>query len=119
MPGVFQQSVDRITEDAKAAADLGIRAVLLFGIPARKDERASGVTDPKGVIQHAIAAIKKATPGDMSSSPTCAPASTPRTGTVAFLTNGATSTTTERWNCSLRAHSPMLVAASIWSPPRT
>lgn len=64
MPGVFQQSVDRIAEDAKAAAELGIRALLLFGIPARKDERASGVTDPAGEAQRAIAAIKRAT-GDM------------------------------------------------------
>jgi porphobilinogen synthase len=60
MPGVFQQSVDRIAEDVKAAAALGIGAVLLFGIPAHKDERASGLADPAGEVQRAIAAIKRA-----------------------------------------------------------
>jgi porphobilinogen synthase len=62
MPGVYQQSVDRIAEDAQAAAALGIPAVLLFGIPPSKDERASGLTDPDGVVQQAITAIKRAAP---------------------------------------------------------
>ncbi|HXW51239.1 MAG TPA: porphobilinogen synthase [Candidatus Acidoferrales bacterium] len=62
MPGVFQQSVDRIAEDAKAAAQLGIRALLLFGIPETKDERASALADPAGEVQRAIAAIKRAAP---------------------------------------------------------
>jgi len=62
MPGVYQQSVDRIADDAKAAAALGIPAVLLFGIPPAKDELASGLDDPDGVVQRAIAAIKSAAP---------------------------------------------------------
>ncbi len=62
MPGVFQQSVDRVADDAKAAAALGIPAVLLFGIPPHKDERASALDDPHGVVQQAVAAIKKAAP---------------------------------------------------------
>ncbi|MDQ6766848.1 MAG: porphobilinogen synthase [Candidatus Eremiobacteraeota bacterium] len=62
MPDVYHQSVDQIAEDAKAAAALGIPAVLLFGIPSSKDENASALTDPNGVAQQAIAAIKKAAP---------------------------------------------------------
>ena len=62
MPGVFAQSVDRIAEDAKAAAALGIPAVLLFGVPPSKDEHASGLTDPDGVVQQAISAIKRSAP---------------------------------------------------------
>ncbi|MBV8595814.1 MAG: porphobilinogen synthase [Candidatus Eremiobacteraeota bacterium] len=62
MPGIFQQSVDTLPEDVKAAAALGIPAVLLFGIPPRKDEIASELDDPDGVVQRAIATIKKAAP---------------------------------------------------------
>jgi len=72
MPGVFQQSVDRIVEDVKAAAAVGIRALLLFGIPPMKDERASALADPKGVVQQAIAAIKKGTPEIMVIADLCA-----------------------------------------------
>jgi porphobilinogen synthase len=72
MPGIFQQSVDRIAEDAKAAADCGIRALLLFGIPTHKDERASELADPNGVVQQAIAAIKRATPEVMVIADLCA-----------------------------------------------
>ena len=62
MPGVYHQSVDRVAEDAKAAAALGIPAVLLFGLPRYKDEHASSLADPDGVVQQAITAIKKAAP---------------------------------------------------------
>jgi porphobilinogen synthase len=62
MPGVFAQSVDKLAEDVKAAADVGVRALLLFGIPPHKDERASALADPGGVVQQAIAAIKRAAP---------------------------------------------------------
>lgn len=62
MPGVFQQSVDRLVEDVQAADALGIRAVLLFGIPERKDDVASGLADPNGPVQQAIRAIKRKLP---------------------------------------------------------
>ncbi len=60
MPGIYQQSVDCAVEDAKTAFALGIPAVILFGIPAHKDEHASALADPNGVIQQAITAIKQA-----------------------------------------------------------
>lgn len=62
MPGNFQQSVDRILEDAKEVYDLGIPAVILFGIPERKDAIGSGAYDEKGPVQEATRAIKKKIP---------------------------------------------------------
>jgi porphobilinogen synthase len=62
MPGVSQLSVRRVVDEAEAAADLGIPALLLFGIPKEKDERASQAYAPDGVTQRAVAAIKKAVP---------------------------------------------------------
>ena len=62
MPGVFQQSVDRVTETAVRARDLGIPAVILFGIPSEKDARGSEAWSDGGVVQRAIAAIKERAP---------------------------------------------------------
>lgn len=62
MPGVFQLSVDQAVEDAQRAAAAGIRAVLLFGIPASKDPIGLENFDPEGVVQRAIRAIKARIP---------------------------------------------------------
>lgn len=62
MPGVERLSVDRLAEECRQVADLGIPAVILFGIPARKDPLGRGAYDPKGVIPRAVKAIKKAVP---------------------------------------------------------
>ncbi len=62
MPGVFRHSVDALAEEAKAVADLGIPAVILFGIPARKDARGSGADADDGIVQRAIRAVKRAAP---------------------------------------------------------
>src|SRR5690606_29715512 len=63
MPGVAQTSVDEAARDAAEAAELGIPAVLLFGIPAHKDEVGSEGYAEHGVVQRAVAAIKEAAPG--------------------------------------------------------
>ena len=62
MPDVYQMSIDKIVEECKAVADLGIPAVILFGIPEHKDEIGSDAYDPHGIIQEAIRAIKKDVP---------------------------------------------------------
>jgi porphobilinogen synthase len=62
MPGVSQLSVDEAVKDAKAAAALGIPAVLLFAAPSQKDARASTALDPKGLAAQAISSIKDACP---------------------------------------------------------
>jgi porphobilinogen synthase len=60
MPGVFQLSIKHAVDEARRAHDLGVSAVLLFGIPAEKDEAASGAYDPEGIVQLATRAIKDA-----------------------------------------------------------
>jgi porphobilinogen synthase len=72
MPGVFHQSVDVIVEDAKAAASLGIPAVLLFGLPPAKDEAASWLDRADGPVQRAIEGIKAACPELLVAADLCA-----------------------------------------------
>jgi porphobilinogen synthase len=50
MPGVFRLSAEQIGEEAKAVADLGIPAILLFGIPEAKDARGSGADAESGIV---------------------------------------------------------------------
>jgi porphobilinogen synthase len=59
MPGVFQHSIEKVADAAARARDLGIPAVLLFGIPETKDARGTEAWSADGVIQRAIARIKK------------------------------------------------------------
>jgi porphobilinogen synthase len=63
MPGVFQHSVDRVVETARAAYAEGIRAVLLFGLPEHKDEVGSAAWSPDGIVQRAMRALTQEVPG--------------------------------------------------------
>ncbi len=60
MPGVFQLSVDEAIREAEASRRDGIRAVILFGLPGRKDEVGSEAYDPEAPVQTAVTAIKRA-----------------------------------------------------------
>ncbi len=62
MPGQCRWSLDRVVQEAADAYALGIPAVLLFGIPDRKDERGSSGYDPKGVVPRAVRALKNRLP---------------------------------------------------------
>ncbi|PYK93903.1 MAG: porphobilinogen synthase [Verrucomicrobia bacterium] len=62
MPGVFQFSPDGIVEEARRAQDLGLQAILLFGVPREKDEQASGAYAENGVVQKTLRAIKSKCP---------------------------------------------------------
>ncbi len=62
MPGIFQQSADHAIKDVQALHSLGVPAVLLFGIPEKKDEIASGAFAKDGVIQRAVRRIKEKRP---------------------------------------------------------
>jgi porphobilinogen synthase len=62
MPGVAQLSVDRAVEESQEAASLGIPAVILFGLPERKDALGTEAYDDSGVVQQAIRAIKEKLP---------------------------------------------------------
>jgi len=62
MPGQFQLSVDELVKEAAHAAKLGVPGVVLFGIPDKKDEKASGAYAPNGIVPKAIRALKKEFP---------------------------------------------------------
>jgi porphobilinogen synthase len=62
MPGVFQLPVKEAADEAQAAQDLGLQAILLFGIPEQKDEQASGAYAENGIVQKTLRAIKSKCP---------------------------------------------------------
>jgi porphobilinogen synthase len=62
MPGVFQHSVDRLVEAAREAWAAGVPAVLLFGLPERKDATGSAAWDDDGIVQRAARALGEALP---------------------------------------------------------
>jgi porphobilinogen synthase len=62
MPGVFQLSPDELLRDATRAFELGVPAVLLFGIPGKKDAKASGAYAANGIVQQAVRLLKKELP---------------------------------------------------------
>src|SRR5215469_17038042 len=57
MPGVFNLSVDQAVKEAKEAHSLRIPGVILFGLPEKKDEQASGAWDDNGIVQRATRSI--------------------------------------------------------------
>jgi porphobilinogen synthase len=63
MPGQFRLSVDLLVKEAAEVKSLGIPAIILFGIPAKKDDRGSSGYDPNGIVQRAIKAVKDQVPG--------------------------------------------------------
>ncbi|HWX21158.1 MAG TPA: porphobilinogen synthase [Candidatus Binatia bacterium] len=62
MPGVFQLSPDELLREARQAFEAGVPAVLLFGIPDRKDAKASGAYAAGGIVQQAVRLLKKELP---------------------------------------------------------
>ena len=71
MPGVFNLSVDEAVRESAAAYELGIRGVILFGLPEAKDETASGAYAEKGIVQQATRAIGRAVPELVIIADTC------------------------------------------------
>ncbi len=65
MPGVFNLSVDEVVKECREAKSLGIPAVILFGLPEKKDEVATGAWEDDGIVQRATRAIKAEVPGLM------------------------------------------------------
>jgi porphobilinogen synthase len=63
LEGIAQRSVDRLCDEAEAAHELGVGAVLLFGIPEEKDDAASGAYDEDGIVQRSIRALRERIPG--------------------------------------------------------
>ena len=58
LPGVYQETRESLRREVVALADLGVRAVMLFGVPATKDPTGSGASDPDGIVQVALADLR-------------------------------------------------------------
>ena len=71
MPGQFRLSIDLLIKEAGEIKALAIPAIILFGIPAKKDERGSSGWDPNGIVQRAIKAVKEHVPGLMVITDVC------------------------------------------------
>ena len=71
MPENYRWSVDLLVEECKSVYDLGIPAVILFGIPETKDDLGSGAYDPDGIMQRAVRAVKKGVPDLLVICDTC------------------------------------------------
>jgi porphobilinogen synthase len=65
MPGVFNLSVDEAVKEAQEAHSIGVRSVILFGLPEKKDEVATGAWAEDGIVQQAARAMKREVPGLM------------------------------------------------------
>ena len=63
MPGVFNLSIDEAVKEAQEAHTLGVPSVILFGLPDRKDEVATGAWEDNGIVQQAARALKRDVPG--------------------------------------------------------
>ena len=71
MPGIFQLSLDRLLDEIGEVSELGIPAVLLFGVPARKDPEGTEAYESGGIVQEAIRVIKQTSPGLIVATDVC------------------------------------------------
>jgi porphobilinogen synthase len=71
MPGNYQLSIDELVKECVEVQSLGIGGVILFGLPETKDDMASGAYDDNGIVQRAIRALRKETPGLLISTDVC------------------------------------------------
>src|SRR5919198_3619001 len=71
MPGVYNLSIDEVTKEVAAAYDIGVRSVILFGLPETKDPVASGAYAEDGIVQRAIRAVRQSTPEVIIMADTC------------------------------------------------
>ena len=99
MPGVDRLSIAHAVVEAGEAAALGIPAVLLFGLPAAKDEEGSGAWDDEGIVQLATRAIKEAHPELIVITDLCLCEYTSH-GHCGVVRSDGTSTTTPHSSCS-------------------
>ena len=71
MPGVFNLSIDETAKEVAAAYDLGVRSIMLFGLPESKDALATGAYAEDGIVQRAIRAVRQSAPEMIIMADTC------------------------------------------------
>ncbi len=71
MPGVYNLSIDETQKEVAAAYELGVRSIILFGLPEAKDEVASGAYAEDGIVQRAIRAVRQSSPEMIIMADTC------------------------------------------------
>src|SRR4030095_14976182 len=71
MPGVHNLSVDEIAVEAARAYDMGVKGVILFGLPESKDEFGSGAYNENGIVQQAVRTIRESVPDLVVVADTC------------------------------------------------
>src|SRR5438045_1476793 len=100
MPGVFNLSVDQAVRETAEAHSLGVPAVILFGLPEKKDEVATGAWDEDGIVQRAARAIKAEAPEMVVIGDVCL---------CEYMSHG---------HCGVvKASSPRPLGAAVASPP--
>jgi porphobilinogen synthase len=101
MPGVFNLSVDEAVKDAEQTSALGVPAVILFGLPEKKDEMATGAWSDNGIVQQAARALKREVPKLMIMGDVCL---------CEYMSHG---------HCGIvRAAHPQSLGAAVAAPPQ-
>ena len=119
MPGIDRLSIAHAVAEAHEATQLGIPAVLLFGLPAAKDEEGSGAWDDEGIVQLATRAIKEAHPDLIVITDLCMCEYTSHGHCGVLRRRTARSITTPHWNSSPAPRRPRREPAPTSSPPAT
>jgi porphobilinogen synthase len=99
MPGVFNLSVDEAVKDAQEAHALGVPAVILFGLPDKKDEVATGAWADDGIVQQAARAMKREVPGLILMGDVCL---------CEYMSHG---------HCGIVKAAPQSLGAAVAAPP--
>jgi len=99
MPGVFNLSVDEAVKEVREAHALGVRAVILFGLPEKKDEIATGAWSENGIVQQAARAIKQEVPEAILIGDVCL---------CEYMSHG---------HCGIVRSTPKSLGAAVASPP--
>ncbi len=116
MPGIERVCLDNLLRDVEADLTLGIRSLLLFGIPDEKDETGSGAWNENGIVQRAVTAVQ--TVYEYFVIPDLSLCECTRACTAALCMREPFATI-PLWNCLQRRHSRTLFPAPIWWPLRT
>ena len=101
MPGVYNLSIDQAVKEAREAHGLGVPSIILFGLPDKKDEVATGAWAENGIVQQATRAIKREVPGVVVMGDVCL---------CEYMSHG---------HCGIVKAAPQSLGAAVAAPPKT